>query len=366
MLFCCTFSLSAEDKKEFLKEIDKSFDLNKDGRVELSNQYGQINVTSWEKEEVKINVRIVIQAIDQATADKVFERVRIDLSKTSNTVSATTQIGSGGRSWWERMTGYNSSCSSDNFKIIYNVTVPNQAFLKTNGMHCNVSCGDHLGEVDIYTKHGNVDLGEIGDYCRVETAYGNASIDVLNAPALLKVSYGNLDVEEAASELDVNVRYGKFNVDVAQELVLDSRYTDTRVGKVARFRFNGSYGDIEIGEVDQLRSSTTYLDYEIRKIHELMDITTAYGDVNAYWLSAGFIEARFKGSYADIDIRIDPEAGYEVNARANYADVDLPSSVDLSRKETKSSSEMRRGKKSGRGSGYLDISSAYGDVSIRE
>ena len=116
----------------------------------------------------------------------------------------------------------------------------------------------------------------------------------------------------------------------------------------------------------EIRASTTYLGYEIDKVWESFDITTAYGDVEVDWLGAGFTNARFKGSYSDIELRVDPSAGYEVEARTTYADVELPSGVDISRQEKKSNAVSVSGRKNGKGNGRMSLSSSYGDIEVND
>lgn len=372
LLFCLLFALQvtatptdspAEPRREFVKEINKSFPLSATGRLELSNRHGSINVQSWNQDKVTIDIKILVQAGDQETANQVFDRVQINFTDTDNLVSAVTSISSVNKSWWDRLVG---GFNSDDFKIIYTVKMPNRAFLSADGQYCNINCGDHAGELDVNVQYGNVDLGEIGERVQVRTKYGNTNIEGLASPSIVETGYGNLDIDKASSELDINIRYGELRIDEANDLILDSRYTDMRIGKVGKMRFKGSYGDIRIREVRSIRASTTYSGYEIEKVMELADISTAYGDVEIDWVNAGFNEIRVKGSYSDIEVRMDPEAGYELNARTSYSDIDYPSGLDINRKERKSNSESISGKKSGKGNGRLELATAYGDISVRD
>lgn len=358
-------SLVKKGKKEFVKKIEKSFSLGQDGRLELTNRYGRINVQSWEENRTDIKIRIIVKADDQNRANEVFDRIRIDFTETGNLVGVATQIGTSNKGWWDRLWSGDWN-SSDDFKIVYDVKMPSRAFLKTDAMYCNVNCGDHNGEVDVYAKYGNVDLATLGQFANVEVKYGNVNVEALNERARFRVGYGNLDIDRASGELEVNMRYGQLRIETADRLDLDTRYTNTRIVKVQRMRFDGSYGDIEIDEVHTLRASTDYLGYEIGKVTGMIDVNTDYGDLEIDLLAAGFTEARFKGSYADVEIKVDQAAGYEVSARTSYADVDLPNSVDVNRRESRSNSVSVSGKKAGQGQGYLDLASSYGDITLRE
>lgn len=367
----CSFQLLAAapadpgcvEKREYVKNISKTFDLAEDGRLELANRHGHINVESWDQEKTVIDIKIIVNADSEDNANKVFDRVRIDFSHASSLVSARTQIGTESKGWWERMFG---GFNSDDFKIIYDVKMPNAAFLRAEGQYCNISVDDHGGEVSISSRYGNIDLEDIGDRAEVLCKYGNIKIRSLRADSRVEVGYGNLDITSVSNELDVKIRYGELRIDEVPELILDSRYTDMRLGKVGDLRLNGSYGDLRMEEVTNLRAATTYSEYEIDKVFKMADISTAYGDVEIEWVKAGFSEIRIKGSYSDIEVRMDPTAGYELDARTSYAGIDHPSELVISRRESKSNSECIKGQCKGKGksTGRLELASTYGDISI--
>jgi hypothetical protein len=45
-------------KHEKSKSISKSFDVNSDATLKISNKYGDVNVTSWNQNRIEIDVKI--------------------------------------------------------------------------------------------------------------------------------------------------------------------------------------------------------------------------------------------------------------------------------------------------------------------
>ena len=54
------FANNGSDKKkhEKSKSISKSFDVNSDATLSISNRYGDINVTTWNQNKIEIDVKI--------------------------------------------------------------------------------------------------------------------------------------------------------------------------------------------------------------------------------------------------------------------------------------------------------------------
>ncbi|MEL6356521.1 MAG: DUF4097 family beta strand repeat-containing protein [Bacteroidota bacterium] len=363
-----SFGLSANTSSpptgnEFVKEINKSFPLNADGRVELSNRYGQINIRPWSKNEVKIDVRIVVQARDQEAADRTFERIRVSFYDTDDLVKAATEIGSrSGRSgWWPWKDGSKSS----QFKIYYEVQMPESANLQAEARYCDIRCDDLSGETEFDVKYGDLVAGRLNNRTQLSIAYGSGNVDFIGGLADVEIRYSDLD-EDDANNMEINSRYSELKLENCGDLDLDCRYDEVEIGKAGKVKISAGYGEFNLEEADELRGNSNYMSYEIGRLGKKLDIDTDYGDVEVGPVAPGFTEIRIRGGYSDIEILMDKNAGYEVSARASYADVDVPSSVDIKTRENKSNSESVTGTRSGTGNGRIDISSSYGDIDVRE
>ncbi|MEM9259420.1 MAG: hypothetical protein AAGA62_07215, partial [Bacteroidota bacterium] len=120
-----------QQRQDFEKTFSESFDVDRSGSVHLENRYGEIKVETWDRDEVKVDVRIKVSARDKEAADRIFDRIEINFSGSGNHASATTIIGDRGRKgkslikqiidgdWWN--SGNNSS---NDFRIYYRVQMP--------------------------------------------------------------------------------------------------------------------------------------------------------------------------------------------------------------------------------------------------
>ena len=108
----------AAPAQDFEKKIVDQFAIASDGEVEIINRYGKVELETWDENEVKIEVTIIVEAKSQGKADEVFERIKVNFSNTSSLVRASTDIASGSK--WDKWFG----SSSNKFEINYHVWVP--------------------------------------------------------------------------------------------------------------------------------------------------------------------------------------------------------------------------------------------------
>ena len=66
--------------QEFTKTIKKEFDITRDGTTNIKNKYGKVDIKTWDKNRVKIDVRIVVNARSEKSAQEVFDRIDIGFS----------------------------------------------------------------------------------------------------------------------------------------------------------------------------------------------------------------------------------------------------------------------------------------------
>src|SRR6476469_2985826 len=71
----------AKEKKryEFWKErsVSQSYNVDRDDKLELSNQFGTVNIKTWAKNEVKVDVHIETSSTVKEANDELFDRIEI-------------------------------------------------------------------------------------------------------------------------------------------------------------------------------------------------------------------------------------------------------------------------------------------------
>lgn len=364
LLFFAVFSLSLSsvaattadgpEYGEYVKTYEENFDILPDGTVELYNRHGKIHVTHHDANEVDVKVRVIVQARDQSAADRVFERIGIDMSGNNSAVRVRTEIG----------TGRNNNWNNGDFKIIYDVRLPTTVELKVDAKHCDLYVDDHDGQAELLVKYGDLHAESFSSSTFITVAYGNAEIDELRSNSRVNISYGEIDLDQAEN-LELKIRYSEGQIETVENLLLDSRYDEMEIGQATNISIDAGYTDFEIGTVDNVRARSNYSEYEFDEIRLNADIETGYGDISIERLASGFGEIKIRGNYSDVEMAPQSGSGYSFSGRASHGDVSVPDNLNINRREKEGHSESIEGTIAGNGQGTIRISTTYGDIDIR-
>ena len=75
-----------ENKKkyEFVKNksVNKSFNVSSTDKLNIQNSFGSVKVTTWDRNEIKVDVDIEVSANSETLAQKILDRITIADEKT--------------------------------------------------------------------------------------------------------------------------------------------------------------------------------------------------------------------------------------------------------------------------------------------
>ncbi len=324
LLVCLSTSGFAKEftfikKTIYDKVVKKSFDVNHDAEVNIINKYGKVNIHTWDKNTVEIEVTISVEARNEEAADDVFSRINLNFDNGESFVKAETTIESQSNKWW--------GSSSDEFTINYEVNMPKSNQLK------------------LFNKYGDSYVAYLNSSAEVEVKYGNLIMEGLNDDIDLMIGYGNAKIT-SCKDMDVEIKYGKLNIQDLKNLKIESKYSkitldkaidinslskyDTyRIGEINELNNEGKYDDFEIAFVNSITADSKYTDFEIEELATSARFDLQYGDVNIESVAAGFENIDLEGNYTQFKIEVSKSAEFHFIADSNYGDIKYPEDVEV-------------------------------------
>ncbi len=364
LLLFLPFSLIASEtkRKEYTKEISKSFDMNKEGSVYLNNKHGKMEVKTWDKPNVKIEVKIIVQAKDEQRAEDVFDRINILFESDEDLVKAITKIeNKKSKSWaWANY----SASDRDEFEVNYDVFIPKDAVLDVKNKYGDAFVAETNGPVHAEIGYGSIRFEGVNNDLKLYLGYGDAT--VMKAETITgEVKYSKVSLKNAL-DADMNTRYSQMYVDNVKSMRTITKYDEYNINKVGTLRTEGKYGKFNIDFVETLIADGKYTDYIIETIAKSADVVLSYGGLKIESLKDGFETIRLDGSYANFKITTEPNANYKIEASASYGDVGLPDNMISTYKRDSGYSYREEGNvgKANTG-GVIKVKVNYGDIKIR-
>ncbi len=345
-------------KQEFTKTIKKEFPIHADGTVSLSNKYGKIDVRTWQKNRVKIEVTILVKTTSESKAQEVFDRINIDFSNSDDFVKAETSISSKRSSWFDW------GNSKSEFKINYDVFMPKTGSLELTNKYGDAFVSEIDGSANINVKYGSFNLEGVGDDLEVYLGYGAGTV-IKARDVDATVSYSKIRFKET-QDIDFNTKYSKIAVENATDIRTETRYDTYDLDEIREFKCSGSYGDIEISYADNIVANSKYTDFTIEKIGDSADFDLQYGGVTIDQIDKGFSKIELVGRYTNYKINIEKGANYVLEAEGTYAGIRYPSNLNVVYEKEKGSSHEVRGNQGGaKARSIIKVSLSYGGLRVR-
>ncbi len=195
-------------KYEKSKTYSKSYPIDGNDRIKLTNQYGKIQVNTWDKHEVKVDVIIKAQAEDEGAAQKLLDGVHISDGKDGDDVRFRTEIDriGGGFRFWDF-----GSNKKHKVEIDYTVYMPARTDLTVEDSYGGIELPDLAGKVKISTSYGSVSAQNLSNpNNEIEGSYGSLKAGSIGGTKL-DFSYGSVDID-ACGSLKADLSYGSFRL----------------------------------------------------------------------------------------------------------------------------------------------------------
>lgn len=235
---------------EKTKTYSKSYPLDANDRVKVSNEYGKINVITWDKREVKVDVVIRAEANQESDAQKLIDGVEIEDGKSGDQISFNTNIhrknGFGG------MLNWGNRQKVRKLEINYTVYMPAKTDLDAEQSYGSINLPNMDGRVKVSSSYANVVIQNLTNTGNViDGSYGNLKMGYLNG-GKLDFSYGDVDVTEC-NNIKADLSYGSFKLGKLKGSAdMDISYVGGfKIGEVAasvkRLNINASYSGVTMG-----------------------------------------------------------------------------------------------------------------------
>ncbi len=202
-----SYSNESNDDNQLIKNYSKTYSVDANDGLSIDNRYGSVNVNTWAKNEIKVDVQIKVSSSSDSETQKILDNVTISDDKSSNTLSFKTNIGQPNNSWISWMSGGHSG---RRIEINYTVYMPAKNDLTIDNRYGSISLPDLQGKVTINCAYGSFSAKTLSNESTIRVKYGSASIEGLGS-STLEVGYGSLDIG-SVDKLTADVSYSGANI----------------------------------------------------------------------------------------------------------------------------------------------------------
>ncbi len=324
-------SFGVEVKKEFSREFDTA------GKelLTIDNRFGDVTVTTWNQNKVSIEVLVTIDHPDQTRAEGYLSMIDVLFTDSDNTIGAETVIDS--------KFSFRGMGKDRRFSIDYVVKMPGKMNLKLENRYGNVNIDNLSGHADITVRYGSLYAGSL--------TRGN--IKPLNR---IVIAYGHGEIDELGwSELYLRYCTKGVTVDNAEALLVDSRYSELSIDRVSSVVAESKYDKLSFDAINNLVAESGYTSYNIGEVSGKVDVETTYGSFDIDRLKRGFESVDLNTRYCSVNIDLDEETSYRLNAMVDFGSISYDDDRAEIRRDIKESNSREVEATIGKGSSLPEI-----------
>lgn len=290
--------VSQAQSRTLVKNISQSFLVEKRSTVDLTNKYGQVILDTWDKDSVKIKVKITAYGKNDEALTKTMERVDVDFKNFGDVLNIETVLDRNSSIFKEVINSlgdYSKTLISKNkISIDYELTIPNQSILILDNKYGDVYMQDLSQEATITVAHGDFKAENLSGTSKLNLSFCKARIKKIDK-AIIELKGAELDLREGG-DIVLTSSSSTFDVKSVQSLKVDSRNDKIHLEKVTAIRGYSSFSNIQIDSM-----------------LDRMDMELNYGDLMVNSVNSNFNLVNLKSKTADVNISLDMGSYFSAN-----------------------------------------------------
>jgi hypothetical protein len=337
---------NTDPKQEKSKTLKKEYSVDRDATVDIDNKYGNINITTWNKNRVEITVVITVKGNNLSTVEKKLRGIDVDFNATSSRVSAKTRFNNSSSNW-----SFWGKSKNISYKVHYTIKMPASNNVDLDNDYGNILIDQINGTADINCDYGKLIIGDLNN------SNNDINIDYCNGSSINFMKSGS-----------INADYSKLTVDKTDKVKINSDYSTVRIETANTVTYNTDYGSLIIDDANNISGNSDYASIRLGTVSKNLNIKADYGSIKIKELARGFNKAEITSEYAGITIgtKANNNFNFVMNlqySRFRYNDdnVEMYKSIE---KSSKKYYEGTYGK--GKSNSKLIIKSQYGGVTLKE
>jgi hypothetical protein len=340
------FVLSGFVITAFATEKEKTFNVSKGDKLDVSVVHGNVTISTWNKDQSYIKVSNIDEDdLNELKIEQIGNLVIVDFK------------------------------GQDSDDLLVEVSIPSQFNLDISSGGGNITTkGNINGKVGLSTGGGNIKLDDFGDRLSASTGGGNISAGNINGEAEISTGGGNINIGNIKSKTEVSTGGGNISIgNIGGNAEVSTAGGIISVGKVSgSAELSTAGGNVNLdGASGQVEVNTAGGNIVVKNISGIIAGNTAGGNIYADLIppSSGYSE--FSTAGGDITLIIPSEAKVYISANVNVgknipeseANKFIKSDFESNTVEFNRSNFIKRFTINGGGS-TIDLNTASGKIKI--
>lgn len=299
------------------KEINKQFAVSPETRIEISNKYGKIDINTWEKDSVVMDIKIRVEEKKLSKLEDAVRGIDFDITDSQHYLIVRTNVEKNKSELGKEFTRFKESVlkSEGNVQVDYTIWMPATNELKVENKFGDVFIGDYRGKIDINVSNGNLKAHNFEGDLNLVLSFADATINTI------KNGY-----------LDCN--FSELYVKKAESVRIKSKSTEFEFQKVMDLNAESRRDKFRIREVDVIDATSSFTTIRINELTDRMKLRSEYGDLDIEKTAVDFSTISIESKSTDMNLYFDEASKFDFEITNTKAEVDFCSEIKIDETET--------------------------------
>jgi len=339
LIFSVAQSHAGEGK---VKRFNKTFTVTQDHTLSISNQFGDVNISHWDKKEVKVQIEVLVDYNNEKKGQEVLDKIAIDIDEKSNLLRIATQINQG---------KHNVNIGkNEKMQINYVVSMPADIRL------------------ELENKFGDITLDMLSAKADIELQFGSAKIGkLLHQENELSFKFSDPVIIDELGGGELEVKFSKLELGRCGDINLLSEMSTTNMNQMGNSEVKVSHGGFNAKQVKRIQMKSSMTTVKIDQLIEGGIIDVEHGKLIIGELSKTFSGLEVDSKFGPVEIGIEQGSKLRLDAETSMAGLDLPSGYEVIDTEAVGNNKSFQGALGGDGTNLplLKVSSSFGSTKIK-
>lgn len=267
------------------KRISDSFKVTSETELNLSNKYGNIQLITWDRDEIKFEVKIEVRDKKEAKAEEKLESIHLDFVATEYLIEAKTYFTSESEFWTGVKDYSNRVLSSDNkTSVNYLVYLPKNMPITITNKYGDIYIGDCFSRAEVTISNGDLKAHSFQNHTTLNMEFAYANIK--------QITDGNLNLGYHSEVI----------IGTAKDLKIKSKSSRVTIQEVDNLRMVSDRDKYFIRNVNSLNAENNYTYLNIENLNTDLKVNAKYGDIDIIAIQRGVVTVDFTVKNCDINL----------------------------------------------------------------
>jgi DUF4097 and DUF4098 domain-containing protein YvlB len=320
----------------------------KDLNLRVLSDRGDVTISAWDENKVKVDVNKHIRANDQNEASHLDQQTQPTIGVDGNviTVNANT-TGSGNRG----------------IRADLEVWVPRKIAADINTRHGDITLKDRAANVKASTSHGDITVDDVTGNVGVEQRKGDIHVANVTGDVTVDGQVNDSTISDVKGSLKLNGDFfGDINLaKIEKGVAFRSSRTDMELARLDG-DLNMQSGDLRASRLfGPMRVLTRSKDIHLDDLNGDLRVENSNGTVEVHSAKLGAIEIQNRSG--DVQVTVPEKAGFQLDVKARNGEINSDFSGLKTTSERDNSSVSGT---VGSGGPKVQINNEHGNIEIRK